>query len=351
MTSFSTRSTVVFTVLFVALVLATADLLVITASALLLIFAGLLFGVFVHALSRWPAKYLPLSYHASYMIVVTLMLFVIGMGFFYLGSQVAQRVDEFWTQLQSSIETADQHLKESEWAARYLPSGSELQDQLKQSSTSVVPKMLQGLQRVSWAFTGAIVIFFVGLYAAFDPGLYRNGIIKLVSKDKRSRIAEVLDRIRAALGLWLIGRFVSMVVVGIATAIGLAILGIPLPVSLGVLAALLTFIPNIGPLLATIPQMLLAVNVGANSVLYVIVLNLILQTVESYLITPIVQKHEVSLPPILTIAAQIVMGVVTGIIGVMMAAPLVVVIMVLVQMLYIHDKLGDEDPGELVEQC
>jgi predicted PurR-regulated permease PerM len=116
-----------------------------------------------------------------------------------------------------------------------------------------------------------------------------------------------------------------------------------------VVAACLTFIPNIGPLLAAVPQFLLALNVGTSTAMYVIVLNIVLQAVESYLITPIVQRRQVTLPPILTIAAQLVMGAVAGVVGIMMAAPLVVVTMVLVQMLYIQDELGDSHSGQLTD--
>jgi predicted PurR-regulated permease PerM len=82
-------------------------------------------------------------------------------------------------------------------------------------------------------------------------------------------------------------------------------------------------------------------------VLYVLAFNLVLQGVESYLVTPMIQQREVSLPPILTIAAQLLMGGLFGIIGIMMAAPLLVVVLLMVQLLYIHDLLGDQDPGQL----
>jgi predicted PurR-regulated permease PerM len=127
-------------------------------------------------------------------------------------------------------------------------------------------------------------------------------------------------------------------------------MGIPLPVTLGVVAALLTFIPNVGPILAAVPQPLLALNVSPQTAPYVLALNLVLQGIESYLITPMIQRHEVTLPPILTIAAQLLMGVLFGMIGIMMAAPLVVVALVLVQLLYIHDRFGDENPGRLTRQ-
>ncbi len=330
-----------------ALVLATAGLFTPILSILLLVFAGLLFGVFVHAVSAWPAKHTPLSYRVSFLAVVTLLLLSIGVGSFYLGSQVVQRADELWTQLQTAVQTADERLSQNDWASENLPSVSEMQEKVANSTGAILPEMFQGLQWFGWGATGALVIFFVGLYAAYDPGLYRTGLIKLVPMDRRDRAEEVLDQLNSALRLWIVGRLLSMSMVGIATAVAMWWLEVPLPVSLGVLAALLTFIPNIGPLIAAVPQMLLAVNIGSGTVLYVLLFNVILQTVESYLITPLIQRHEVSLPPILTIAAQLVMGVLVGIIGVMMAAPLVVVAMVIVQMLYVQDCLGDEMPGQL----
>ncbi|TWT86132.1 AI-2E family transporter [Neorhodopirellula pilleata] len=349
-TLLSTRQITLLAVLLIGISLAVADLFVTTLSVALLLFAGLLFGVFLHALSVWPTRHTPISYRASYLIVVTLLILLIVGGTYYMGSQIGQRVDDFTSQLQQSIQTTDQKISQIDWANRNFPSIEDLRQRILESTGSVLPKMFQGLQMVGWGITGAFVIFFVGLYAAYDPDLYRNGLVKMTSKRNRSRYSEVLKQTRTALGQWLMGRFMSMAVVGIATAIALWILGVPLAFSLGVLAAFLTFIPNIGPLLAAIPQMLLAVNLGTQTVIYVLVFNVALQMVESYLITPMIQKHEVSLPPVLTIASQLIMGVWAGIIGIMMAAPLVVVAMVGIQMLYVHDRLGDDHPGELAEQ-
>ncbi len=337
---------VIISILLGSLVLATAGLFTSVLSVLLLIFAGILFGIFVNAISAWPAKKTPLSYRASFLGVATLTLLSIGIGCFYLGSQIVRRTDELWNQLQSAIQTADEKLARNDWTSEHLPSVSEMQDKVAQSTDSILPEMFQGLQAFGWGATGALVIFFVGLYAAYEPNLYRNGLVKLVPIDRRDRATEVLNQLESELGRWIIGRILSMAIVGVATAIAMWILGVPLAISLGVLAALLTFIPNLGPLLAAIPQMLLAVNGGTQIVLYVLLFNVVLQTVESYLITPLVQRHEVSLPPILTIAAQLVMGVLVGIIGVMMAAPLVVVAMVLVKMLYVQDRLGDNQSGQ-----
>lgn len=336
--------------LMLALILAVADLLVVTGSILLLVFAGLLFGALLHGVSKWLTERTGLPQIAAYLIVVTLLIAMIAAGFIYLGSQIVQRWDQLWSEMVAAVENGQQRLKQQGWSSSVLPTHDKIESMIKDANSEILPRMLSGLAWVGWGLTGAFVIFFVGVYAAFDPGLYKTGIVKLFPFSLRPRISEVIQKLGFATRRWILGRLMSMTVVGVLTAIGMWFLEVPMFGTLGVLAALFTFIPNIGPLLAAVPQILLAINLGGNTVLYVIVFNLVLEGIESYLITPMIQQHEVSLPPIVTIAAQMLMGALLGILGLMMAAPLVVVLTVLVQMLYIEDRLGDPDPGKLTSE-
>jgi predicted PurR-regulated permease PerM len=334
-------------VLFLALILAVADLLIVTGSIVLLVFAGLLFGVLLYGVSNWLAERTAFSRNFAYFFVVAALLAIIAAGFFYLGSQIVLRWDKLWTEMIAAVENGQKWLKDQGWSASVLPTQDEVESMVKDADGQILPRMLDGITWLGWGLTGAFVILFVGLYAAYDPGLYKTGVVKLFPLERRPRIAEVTSTLGAAMRRWILGRMMSMTFVGVLTAIGMWFLEVPMYGTLGVLAALLTFIPNIGPLLAAVPQVLLAINSGGNTVLYVIVFNLVLEGVESYLVTPLIQQHEVSLPPIVTIAAQLLSGALLGIIGLMMAAPLVVVLTVLIQMLYIEDRLGDPNPGEL----
>lgn len=344
----TTRRQPLLVALLAGIMLAVADLLTVTLSMLLLIFAGVLFGIFLNGVSRWVADHTPLSYRWSFAVVVTGFLLTFVAGLYYLGSQAAEQATALSSQVQSATQTLTERLDQNEWAQKYLPDLSEMQGGV--SAGSLLPKVIRGMSWLGWAFTGIFVIFFVGLYNAFDPHLYRTGLVKLVPPDRRDRASQVLRRLHSALGHWILGRLISMAIIGVFTAIGLALLGVPLPVALGVLAALLTFIPNIGPILAAVPQALLALEVGTTTVLYVILLNVALQAVESYVVTPVVQRYEASLPPALTISVQLLLGVLVGVVGLMMAAPLTAAVMVLVQMLYIQDRLGDPDPSQLANR-
>lgn len=140
---------------------------------------------------------------------------------------------------------------------------------------------------------------------------------------------------------WLIGRLLSMLIVGITVTISLWLLGIPLALTLGLLAALLDFIPNLGPTLATVPAVLLALMQSPTQAVYVLLIYIVIQQAESYLLTPIVQHRTVSLPPALTIIAQVILGVLFGVMGLILASPLAAVVLVLIKMLYVEDVLGD----------
>lgn len=334
-------------VLLLALILAVADLLIVTGSIVLLVFAGLLFGTSLHGVSHWFAQRTGLPRAGVYSLVVATLLVTIAAGFFYLGSLVFIQWDQLWAEMTAAIENGQKWLKDQGWSDGVLPTQDEVRSMVKDANSQILPRMLYGLTWLGWGLTGAFVILFVGLYAAYDPDLYKIGIMKLFPLPHRPRITKVVAQLGAAMRRWILGRMMSMTFVGVLTAIGMWFLEVPMYGTLGVLAALFTFIPNIGPLLAAVPQILLAVNLGGNTVLYVVIFILVLEGVESFLVTPLIQQHEVSLPPVLTIAAQLLSGALLGIIGLMMAAPLVVVLTVLIQMLYVEDQLGDPNPGEL----
>lgn len=190
------------------------------------------------------------------------------------------------------------------------------------NANELVPDKADVLARVTGVFSttfGAIanffIIIFIGLYVAAEPRLYSDGLIRLVPLNRRQRAREVLDEVGSTLRWWLIGKVASMIVVGVSTVVGLWLLDIPLALTLGLLAALLTFIPNVGPILSVVPAMLLALMQSPMQALYVALLYLGIQTVESYFLTPLMQKRTVSLPPALTIFTQVLFGVMVGSLG------------------------------------
>ncbi|MCB1023830.1 MAG: AI-2E family transporter, partial [Acidobacteria bacterium] len=193
------------------------------------------------------------------------------------------------------------------------------------------------------AAANVLVILLLAIYLASEPQTYITGLIKLFPIGRRERIRDVAVEIGETLRWWLVGKFFSMLIIGFLTTIGLSIIGVPLALSLGIVAALLAFIPNFGPIVAVIPAVLFALAESPVKAIYVLILYLSIQLVESYLITPMIERETVSLPPVLTIFFQIFLGVLVGGLGLILATPLLTVIIVIVKMLYIEDILGDSD--------
>jgi predicted PurR-regulated permease PerM len=255
--------------------------------------------------------------------------FLVGPRLASQGSELAQRLPEAGEQLRQQIAS-------QEW-------GKQLLDRipLESGSNNLTGNLLGAFSTTASALTSALVVFIIGLYFAISPDLYVKGIAHLVPQDYRRRVGQVFGAMGHVLRWWMVGRLASMLVVGVLTGLGLFIAGVPLFLSLGVIAGLFSFVPYIGPIAAAIPAILVAFTVSPTKALYVVLIFVGAQLLESYLITPLIQKRTVSIPPAMLIGAQVVAGVLAGVLGVFLATPLVVTLTVAVQMLYVEDVLGD----------
>jgi predicted PurR-regulated permease PerM len=166
-----------------------------------------------------------------------------------------------------------------------------------------------------------------------------QGVVVLVAPDRRRRVEEVIKQVYFTLKSWLLGKFLTMLFVGVAVGIGLAIMGVPAAFTLGFIAFLLDFIPNIGPIIAAVPAILLAFLASPLTALFVTILYLVVQQVESLVLVPYVFKKTVSMSPVVTLASLILLGVLVGPLGVIMATPLVAALQVIIRELYINDYL------------
>jgi predicted PurR-regulated permease PerM len=270
---------------------------------------------------------------------VLMLLAILGIGVWLLAPDLAAQLSELAETLPRSIQHLEQRIRQYGIGQWFLAHATPVSALLPEGS------MLGRITRVFSTTLGVlaslIVILVIGFYIAVAPQVYTEGVARLVPIERRGRAHEVLQALGQTLRWWLLGRWISMMLVGLLTAVGLWLLGVPLALTFGLLAALLTFIPYLGPIISAIPPTLLVLMQSPMQVLYVILLYLGIQSVESYLLTPLVQQRTLSLPPALTITAQIFLGLLLGTLGVILATPLIAVTLVLVQMLYIEDVLGE----------
>lgn len=190
----------------------------------------------------------------------------------------------------------------------------------------------------------ALVVIFAGIFLATQPRFYRTGAIKLVPDGKRALVAEAMDESERALHLWLKGQLIAMVVVGLLTGFGLWLLGVPSAFTLGLLAGLLEFVPFAGPILSAIPAVLLALAVAPDLALWVALLYFGVQQFEGYVLTPLVQQYAVDLPGVVLLFSLLAFGAIFGVLGIILAAPLSVVMYVLVKRLYVIEALHTDTP-------
>lgn len=272
-------------------------------------------------------------------IVIGGTLVLVVLLFWLLGAKIQQQV----SQLQKHVPNSAQELKEKigqyEWGRQVLDNTGDLQKQL--SSKSVI-KTAGGFFRTTFGVFGDIyVILFIGIFFTANPSLYKNTILALIPKRGKDRGEEVLDKLGLTLRDWLVGKLFAMVVVAVLTAIGLSLLGVPMALALALIAGILNFVPNFGPLIAMIPAVLVALSQGTTTALIVAGLYLAIQMAESNFITPMVQQRLIQIPPAFIIIGQVTMGILTGALGLILATPFLAIIMVLVQELYIQDALHD----------
>lgn len=191
------------------------------------------------------------------------------------------------------------------------------------------------------ALTGIAVLIVLTLFLAANPELYRNGAVRLAPPDRRALADDTLSAIAHALRWWFLGQLASMALLGLAVALGLFALGIDLWFALAVVTALLTFIPFIGPLIATVPIAAVGFAEGTQTGLIVLAGYLVIQNLEGNLVTPMIQQRAANLAPALLIAMQVLLSLVFGAAGLILAAPLTVTAMVAVRKLWLEHALGE----------
>jgi predicted PurR-regulated permease PerM len=191
------------------------------------------------------------------------------------------------------------------------------------------------------ALGNALVIVFLGLAFAADPRSYRDGTLRFVPPGRRWRAARVLDGAGETLRHWLFGQLITMTVIFLCTWAGLAFLGIGGSLILGLQAGLLAFVPTVGPLVAGLVIVLAALASGTKALLGALGVYLAVQCLESYGLTPFIQKRALDIPPATIFAGQLVLGVIFGLWGIALALPLMAVIKVLLEQLYVEDTLGE----------
>ena len=328
----------------IALVVATlviGAVLILGSEIVFLFFAAILLALLLRRAGDYLASKTGLNGGWAYTIVVVSVLALIAGGVTFFGSTVVAQVSDLAAKLPQSTDQARARLAEYpqlQQAFDRLPPVSEMLGQ----AGSVAGATARFFTTSFGVLGNLLVLGVLALYLGAAPQTYLEGFVQLVPPSRRSRARKVLDVIGAKLQYWLLGRLVAIIAVGIIVGIGLWLAGVPQFFVLALVAAVFTAIPFVGPILGLIPGLIVALTVSPTTAAYALLTYVVAQLVENYIVTPLVQQRTVNMPPVLTIAAIALIGGLTGVMGLIVAAPLAVTLKVVVQMLYIEDTLGDD---------
>lgn len=200
------------------------------------------------------------------------------------------------------------------------------------------------LSSATLTIASILIVFFGGIFLAAQPRLYGIGAIKLVPPARRSLVAEAMDESDRALRLWLKGQLFAMLLIFLLTWGGLWLLGVQSSLVLALISGALEFIPYAGAIVSAIPAIMVALIHGPELAFWVVGLYVVVHHVEAYLIQPVIQQFAVEIPAVITLFALLAFGLLFGILGILLAAPLAVVTYVLVKRLYVIEALDTPTP-------
>lgn len=310
-------------------------LLVRLNDVLLMAFGAVLVAILLHAVAA-PIRRISRLGAMQSLVVAVLVMVACGAGVLWLfGSQAAAQLAGLSDLLPSAW------LKVRTWLAAQ-PLGPMVLDELGRSRPQawllgIGPKALTS---ISASAVGAVIVAFAGLYLAFNPKSYFDGVLALVPRVARARTEAVLTACHQALQQWLIGQLFSMVLVGSTVAAGLWLAGCPSPMALGVIAGLGQFIPVIGPMAAAIPGVLAAVAVSPQVLVWTSVVYLAASQFEANVVAPLLLRQMVEVPMAVSLFAVLAAGVLLGPLGALFATPLAVVAYVAIRMTYVEGLNG-----------
>ncbi len=299
------------------------------ADVIFVLFAGILFAIFIRTVSTWLVARTGAPYTLAASATLILIVCATVFGLLAQGPSIGEQVRLLSIRLPRITHTVLYRLQHLPGWARELvgqPSASDLRPE----AGTMVSGASDFVSGATLLLGALVVIFFLGVYGALSPKSHTRVLLAVMPTEHRERVSAVLVQLADTLGRWLIGRTVAMLFVSVFTAIGLAVLGVPVAVGLGIIAGLLTFVEYLGAVVSAIPACLIALAVSPLHVVWVILLFTVVHIVEGYILTPLIARQAVHFPPAYTLAAQLLLGGLFGVLGLTFATPLCVVVVVIV---------------------
>ncbi|GAB5347871.1 AI-2E family transporter [Alteriqipengyuania sp. 357] len=293
------------------------------SQSLLVIFAALVFASLVDGGSRLIGRYVPLPRQLRIAIVLLAAVgFLLWLGYF-AGSQIAEQA----ATLPSIVEEQLNRLIALARANGLAISLSDAQSLLN-PAVSGVGTVTRAIGGIAGAIGTTAIILVIGIYVALEPNLYERGVEWMAPRGERGELRKTLAQMADTMRRLMAGRVVGMVFEGFFTWIALELFGVPMAALLGILTGLLAFIPNLGALISGILMAIVGFSAGVETGIAAVAIYFVVQTFDGYVVIPMIARKTVDLPPALVLGAQLIMGILFGIIGLLLADPLLAMLKV-----------------------
>ena len=298
--------------------------------AILIGFLAVLIAIVIHQPARLLARWIP--FRVSFALVVLVFLGSMAGLAIALIPQLINQVAQLAAQVPDTLNSLDAWLE----TKTGQPSGGVLSERINAQATEFAGRVVSMSFDVVTIIIGSFAILVLAIFLAAQPEIYRDLLLRIAPSDSRDQWARVYDEAGRNLRAWVLGKALTMLLIGIATWIGLLLFGIPAALALATFAALMEFVPNFGPTIAAIPAMIAAFAVSPMTALYVALFYFALQQVQNGITVPLIERRAVNIPPAALLIWQLMLTIGFGILALFVATPLLAVIVVAVRIMYIE---------------
>ncbi len=299
----------------------------------LLSLAGILLAVYFRGFANLIQHKLHWSSKLCLFLSVFINILLVAGFFWFVGARLQNQIAELSDTLPQTIQHLKEQLNQSDLGTKALYYMNNAASSIKVES--VAKKFFSGTFGV---LSDIYVVLLFAIFFTVDPMLYKKGLIHILPPKAKDKGDKLLDELNSVLKKWIKAQIIGFFFIAVFTGIGLWILGMPLILTLALIAGILNLVPNFGPLIAVIPAVLLGLMQGPSTAIIVACIYTGVQIIQSAVTQPIIQQKMVSLPPALTIFAQVAFGIVAGFWGVLLATPIVVIVLKVVDRLYVEPQ-------------
>ena len=301
-----------------------AAVLYLFSDLVILLFAAILLACQLRAVGMLLSRWSRVPYGACLAFTVVAITAAVAGFAYWRGPAVVAEFGEVVSDVRSQFEGLWQRFGDASWLHQVQ---LRLDAYLKAKGGSLAGDAA-GLVSSTIGNAGSILLILVaGVYLAAQPAVYVDGVVRLLPHRWRERGAELMVREARTLRSWFVGQLVDMAFIGVLTTLGLWLLGVPLFPTLGLIAALFNFVPYVGALAGSVPAIIIAFGTSPHLAIIVAVLFVVVQTLEGNVISPLISKRTVDLPPVLTLLSQTVLGTLFGPFGLILATPMTAAIL------------------------